>query len=158
VVQIHSPRPLQIPAFHWFTRLFPLRLLLVFVYQVCQLRSPARCVSLLSGSWLPAMPSTTMSTCTSPSQMRRRDGSGSPRSTKSSRSTRARLSHRISGPRTTTIPGSSKRPAIHRRFRPARGKDGQRSGTLRQDAGALSEPGQSRVGAVEFSARSQVRK
>jgi hypothetical protein len=42
VVQIHSPRPLQIPALHWFTRPFPLRLILVFVYQVYQLRSPTR--------------------------------------------------------------------------------------------------------------------
>ena len=46
-------------------------------------------------------------------------------------------------------------PAIHPRFRPARGKDDNRSGALRQDAGALSEPGQSRMGALEFSTRSQ---
>src|SRR5712691_3081356 len=43
--------------------------------------------------------------------MRRRDESGSRRSTRLSRSTHAQLSHHISDPKTTTIPGSSKRPS-----------------------------------------------
>ena len=51
-----------------------------------------------------------MSTFTSPSQMRRHGGSGSPRSTKLSPSTHAQLSHHISDLKTTTIPESSKRP------------------------------------------------
>src|SRR6267143_4718602 len=67
-------------------------------------------MSLLSDWWLPATPPTTMSTSISPSQMPRHDGSGSPRSTKWSRSTHAQLSQHISDLKTTTIPGSSNRP------------------------------------------------
>jgi len=48
-------------------------------------------------------------TSTSPNQMRRRDESGSRRSTRLSRATHAQLSHHISDPKTTTIPGSSRR-------------------------------------------------
>ena len=44
-----------------------------------------------------------------PSRMRRRDGSGSLRSTKSSRSSHAPSSLRIRDPKTTTILGLSKR-------------------------------------------------
>ena len=69
------------------------------------------CLNVLpSDSWLPAMPPTTMSTSTSPSRMRRSDGNGSLRSTKSSRSTHVQLSQHIRDPKTTTIPGSSNRP------------------------------------------------
>jgi glyoxylase-like metal-dependent hydrolase (beta-lactamase superfamily II) len=46
-------------------------------------------------------------------------------------------------------------PTIHPRFRSISGHDEDRPGALRQDAGAASEPGQSRVGALEFSAGSQ---
>src|SRR5262245_13700022 len=67
-------------------------------------------MSLLSDWWLPATPPTTMSTSISPSQVPRRDGSGYPRSTKLSRSTRAQLLQRISDLKTTTIRGSSNRP------------------------------------------------
>src|SRR5437867_5160782 len=67
-------------------------------------------MSLLSDWWLPATLRTTMSTSISRSQMRRHDGSGSLRSTKSSRSTHAQLSQHISDLKTTTIPESSKRP------------------------------------------------
>src|SRR6266566_3855340 len=66
-------------------------------------------MSLLSDWWLPATPPTTMSTSISPSQMPRHDGSGSPRSTKWSRSTHAPLSRHISALKTTTVPGSSNR-------------------------------------------------
>src|SRR6266852_4279587 len=57
------------------------------------------------------MPPTTTFTSTSPNQMRRRDESGSRRSTRLSRSIHAQLSHHISGLKTMTIPGSSKRPS-----------------------------------------------
>src|SRR6516165_9929716 len=62
-----------------------------------------------SDSSLSAMPPTTMSTSTSPSRMRRSDGNGSLRSTKSSRSTHAQLSQHIRDPKTTTVPGLSNR-------------------------------------------------
>jgi len=44
--------------------------------------------------------------------------------------------------------------AVHPRFRPPGGNDDNRSGAVRQDVGALSEPGQSWVGALEFRTRS----
>ena len=52
-------------------------------------------------------------------------------------------------------PGLSKDPAVYPRFRPPGGNDENRSGAIRQDAGALSKPGESRVGTVEFGTRSQ---
>jgi hypothetical protein len=48
--------------------------------------------------------------------------------------------------------------AVYPRSRPSGGNDENRSRALRQDAGALSEPGQSWVGPLEFGTRSQVRK
>ena len=47
-------------------------------------------------------------------------------------------------------------PAVHPRFRPLGGNNDNRSGAVRQDVGALSGPGQSWVGALEFGTRSQV--
>lgn len=53
-------------------------------------------------------------------------------------------------------PSDHRRDAeVHPRFRPAREDDVVRAGTLQEDAGTLSKPGQSGVGAVDFSPRSQ---
>ena len=56
---------------------------------------------------------------------------------------------------TPGLPGSSNRPTIHPRFRSINGNDKNRPGAVRQDAGVTSEPGQSRMGAMEISTRSQ---
>ena len=45
--------------------------------------------------------------------------------------------------------------AVHPRFRSAGANDQHRSRTLRPDAGVVSEPDQSRVGAMELRARRQ---
>src|SRR6267378_979506 len=67
------------------------------------------CMSLRLDSWSPVMPSTTTFTSILPTRLRRSDASGSPPSTKSSRSTHGQSSLHISDRRTTTIRRLSKR-------------------------------------------------
>ena len=112
-------------------------------------------MSLRSDSWLPVTRRTTTFTSISSSRMWRSGRSGLPPSTKSRHFTHAPLSRHISGPRTTTGQRLSKRRGGHSRLRPARGDDVKRATALRADAETVSKPGQSRMGAVEFCARSE---
>jgi len=105
-----------------------------------------------ASSWLATLLTMT-STSTSLNQIRRHDGSGSTRWTRLRRWTRARSSHLTSDRKTRTIRDHRTDPAIHPRFRTTRGNDEDRAGALRQDVGAVSEAGESRVGALEFGPR-----
>jgi len=52
VVQIHSPRPLPNPAFHWFKLPFDFQLRLRFVDQRGPIQNPSRCVQPIPGGTL----------------------------------------------------------------------------------------------------------